>query len=151
MLTLRAALGDRAGEIGARDLVVGQPWTSALPEALTVVTPSGRRIALAADDDGVRRFTDTFEPGHYRVERGEASDADAGAAAPLLFTVNVDASESETLPQVIAPPSLAGDRVLAAASVPRWRPLVGLAALVLLLESLLRLRRRSRALAALRR
>jgi hypothetical protein len=143
-----AYLGDRAGELGARDLVVGQPWVSALPEALTVVTPSGRRIALAADDDGVRRFTDTFEPGHYRVERGEASDADSGAAAPLLFTVNVDPRESETLPQVLAPPSLAGDRVLAAASVPRWRPLVGLAALVLLLESLLRLRRRRRALAA---
>ncbi len=139
-----AYLGDRAKQSSAQALEVGDVWSSALPGPLTVVTPSGRRIALAADDDRVHRFTDTFELGHYRVERHSRGDPE-NIDAPLLFTVNVDPAESDTLAREIPPPTLAGDQVLAAAYRPRWRPLLALAALMLLIESLLRMRSRWRA------
>lgn len=135
-------LGDRANQSGAHSLLVGDVWSTGLPGPLTVVTPSGRRIALSPDDDGVHRLTDTYELGHYRVERGPPGAP--GAPSPLLFTVNVDPAESETLPLDIEPPTIAGDRVFAAAHMPRWRPLFGLAALALLVESLLRARSRRR-------
>lgn len=138
-----AYLGDRAHQSSAQTLEVGDVWSSALPGPLTVVTPSGHRIALAADDDGVHRFTDTFELGHYRVEHRDRRHPKR-SSAPLLFTVNVDPAESDTIPLEIPPPTLAGDQVLAAAHVPRWRPLLALAMLILLIESLLRIRSRRR-------
>ncbi len=138
-----AYLGDRANQSNAQALEVGDVWSSALPGPLTVVTPSGQRIALAADDDGVHRFTNTFELGHYRVEHHDPRHPKR-SSTPLLFTVNVDPSESETTPLEIPPPTLVGDQVLATAHVPRWRPLLALAGLMLLIESLLRMHSRWR-------
>ncbi|MBK7826215.1 hypothetical protein [Nannocystis sp.] len=74
-------------------------------------------------------------PGHYRVTRGDA--------APLTFAVQLDPGESDTRNVAPRPPSRDGDQVLAAALHPRWRPLVLLAAALLLAETLLRARRRN--------
>ena len=63
---------------------------------------------------------------------------------PLTFAVQRDPAESDTSTVPVRPPTLDGDQVLAIAQHPRWRPLVQLAALLLLLETLLRLRRSRR-------
>ncbi|MCY1008925.1 hypothetical protein OV079_25880 [Nannocystis pusilla] len=76
-------------------------------------------------------------PGHYTVERGEDEP-------PLRFAVQVDPAESDTTLHTVAGPRIEGDEVMAAARYPRWRPLVLLVALLLLIESVLRWRSTSR-------
>jgi hypothetical protein len=81
-------------------------------------------------------FRDTLVPGHYRVARDGADE--------LTFAVEVDPLESDTTPVPVRPPTIDGDPQLSAAQHPRWRPLVLLAAALLLAETLLRARPRRR-------
>ena len=124
-----------AGRQGASAAVlkVGEP--RALPGDLpaTVTTPSGAQVAAVPDGQGQAVFKDTFVPGHYVVRRGDDEPA-------VRFAVQVDPAESDTTPRPLAVPAQLGDQILSAARHPRWRPLVLLAALLLLVESLLRWR-----------
>jgi len=70
-------------------------------------------------------------PGHYRVQTG---------AEDLTFAVQQDPAESDTTVVATRPRTDGDDLVLSAAQHPRWRPLVLLAALLLLAETLLRAR-----------
>ena len=129
-----AYLGDQARAAGPRTILAGEPWIAAAgPTA--VVTPDGRQIPLAAGDDGRVRFADTLHLGHHQALRGEGEP-------PLLFTVDPDPRESDTAPLPLRPPPRIGAAALTEAQLPRWRPLVALALLLLAAESLLRLRRR---------
>mgnify|MGYP002777834206 CR=1 FL=1 len=122
----------RQGAAGAV-LKVGEPRVLPDDRPATVTTPSGAEVAAVPDGQGLAVFKDTFTPGHYVVRRGDDEP-------PLRFAVQVDPAESDTTPRAIAAPTLDGDQVLSAARHPRWRPLVLLAALLLLVESLLRWR-----------
>lgn len=118
-------------------LKVGEPRVLAGERPATVTTPSGAQLAAVPDGQGQAVFKDTFVPGHYTIDRGEDEP-------PLRFAVQVDPAESDTTPQAVAAARVEGDQVLAAARHPRWRPLVLLAALLLLAESALRWRMTSR-------
>jgi hypothetical protein len=118
-------------------LKVGEPRVLPGERPATVTTPSGATLAAVPDGQGQAVFKDTFVPGHYTVDRGEDEP-------PLRFAVQVDPAESDTTPRAIAAASVEGDQVLAAARHPRWRPLVLLSALLLLVESTLRWRMTSR-------
>ena len=103
-------------------------------EPVTVQLPDGRERVIPPERQGQAIFKDTFTPGHYRVTRP--------GAAPLTFAVQQDPAESDTTSVAVRPPTVDGDQVLAVAQHPRWRPIVLLAAALLLLETLLRLRPR---------
>lgn len=120
----------------AATLLVGEPRLIPADRPVTVHTPDGHERVLPPERDGQAVFKDTRVPGHYRVTRP--------GGEPLTFAVQQDPAESDTTAVPVSPPTLDGDQVLAAAQHPRWRPLVQLAALLLLLETLLRLRRRPR-------
>lgn len=136
----------RRGAASAR-LLVGEPWALATDAPVAIRTPDGRLLPEAPDEAGVVVFEDTRTPGHYRVE--PPPDAPASARQAPVCSVNVDPAESLTAPVFVArPPSTddadaaAEDAQRARAHLPRWRPLVWLAALLLLAETLLRRRRR---------
>ncbi|WAS96113.1 BatA domain-containing protein [Nannocystis punicea] len=124
-----------ASQQGAAGAVlrVGEPRILPGDRPATVITPTGERLAAVPDGHGEAVFKDTWVPGHYTVERGEDEP-------PLRFAVQVDPAESDTTPRAVAGPQIEGDEVLAAARYPRWRPLVLLVALILLIESILRWR-----------
>ena len=129
-------------------IVAGEPRIIPADRPVTVRLPDGRERIIPPERAGQAVFKDTYMPGHYYVtaSRGEAvvtaGDAQANAAEPLTFAVQQDPAESDTTPVAARPPSLDGDQVMAAAQHPRWRPLVLLAAMLLLLETLLRVRTR---------
>ena len=118
----------------AAHIFAGEPRVIATDRPVTVHTPDGRELVLPPERAGQAVFKDTHLPGHYRVTRPGAD--------PLTFTVQLDPVESDTTPVPVRAPTVDGDQVLAVAQHPRWRPLVLLAALLLLLETALRLRRR---------
>lgn len=117
----------------AATILAGEPRIIPTDRPVTVLTPDGREVVLPPEQAGQAVFKDTLVPGHYRVTRPDAE--------PLTFAVQRDPAESDTTVVPVRAPTLDGDQVLAAAQHPRWRPLVLLAALLLLLETLLRLRR----------
>lgn len=121
--------GGAAGQI-----VAGEPRIIATDKPVTVRMPDGRERILPPEREGQAVFKDTYTPGHYLVT--------TAAGEPLTFAVQQDPAESDTTPVPVRPPSLDGDQVMAAAQHPRWRPLVLLAAALLLLETLLRARAR---------
>lgn len=125
--------GAAAGQIAA-----GEPRRIAADAPVTVYTPDGRELVLPPERAGEAVLRDTYLPGHYRIIRDARSPNDA----PLTFAVQLDPAESDTRTVSPRQPSLDGDQVLAAAQHPRWRPLVLLAALLLLAETLLRARSR---------
>lgn len=118
----------------AAQIFAGEPRVIPTDRPVTVHTPDGRELVLPPEREGQAIFKDTYVPGHYRVTR-PGGDA-------VTFAVQLDPAESDTAVVPVRPPTLDGDQVLAAAQHPRWRPLVLLAAALLLLETLLRLRRR---------
>ncbi|MBA3549957.1 MAG: hypothetical protein H0T76_26055, partial [Nannocystis sp.] len=121
----------------AATILAGEPRIIPADRPVTVHTPDGRERVLPPEREGQAVFKDTLVPGHYRIDRE--------GAEPLTFAVQRDPAESDTAVVAVRPPTLDGDQVLASAQHPRWRPLVHLAALLLLLETLLRLRRAGRA------
>ncbi len=140
----------------AGPIVAGEPRIIATDKPVTVRLPDGRERIVPPEREGQAVFKDTFIPGHYfvtasggdpvvtasggdPVTTGEATDTKP-RSEPLTFAVQQDPAESDTTPVAARPPSLDGDQVMAAAQHPRWRPLVLLAALLLLLETLLRAR-----------
>ncbi len=118
----------------ADQMLVGEPRVIPTERPVTVVPPDGRERVLPPEREGQAVYKDTYLPGHYRVQRE--------GGAPLTFAVQMDPVESDTAVVAARPPSLDGDQVLAVAQHPRWRPLVLLAAALLLLETLLRARPR---------
>ena len=126
------SFGGPAGQI-----VAGEPRIIPADKPVTVRLPDGRERVIAPEREGQAVFKDTYLPGHYFV-----SEPGPSAREPLTFAVQQDPAESDTTPVAVRPPSLDGDQVMAAAQHPRWRPLVLLAALLLLLETLLRVRTR---------
>jgi len=119
----------------ATTILAGEPRFIPTDRPISVLTPDGHERVLPPEREGQAVFKDTLVPGHYRVTRPSGE--------PLTFAVQRDPAESDTTMVPVRPPTLDGDQVLAAAQHPRWRPLVLLAALLLLLETLLRLRRAS--------
>jgi hypothetical protein len=115
----------------AAQIHAGEPREVPADQPVTVRTPDGRDVVVPADR-GHATFTDTLTPGHYRVTRDGADD--------LTFAVQLDPAESDTTPVALQPRAASGDLVLSAAQHPRWRPLVLLAVLLLLAETLLRAR-----------
>ena len=111
---LLAAIGPQGAD---RNVLVGQPLASSLPEAaassaLTLQKPDGRQeqLRVAARDQGNRwSYADTWQSGIYRADYARPS-------ASRLFAVNVNTSESdlttiapEELPQgVTVVPGLSG-------------------------------------------
>jgi hypothetical protein len=118
----------------AGQILAGEPRQIAADVPVTVSTPDGRELVLPPERPGEAVLRDTYLPGHYKVTR-PGGDL-------LTFAVQQDPAESDTHTVAPRPPSLDGDQVLAAAQHPRWRPLVLLAALLLLAETLLRARAR---------
>ncbi len=119
--------GATAGQIFA-----GEPRIIPTETPVTVRLPDGSERVLPPERAGQAVFKDTFMPGHYSV-----LTANVGT-----FAVQRDPAESDTTPVIVRRPTLDGDQVMAAAQHPRWRPLVLLAAVLLLLETLLRARTR---------
>jgi hypothetical protein len=115
----------------AGQILAGEPREIPAEKPVTVTTPDGREVVIPPDR-GQAIFKDTLLPGHYRVQRDGVDD--------LTFAVQQDPAESDTTPIKIQPRSDGDDLVLSAAQHPRWRPLVLLAALLLLAETLLRAR-----------
>ncbi len=124
--------GSRGGFDGSR-VLVGEPRKLAMDSGVVVTTPGGREVSVPVEDDGTSIFRDTFVPGHYRAR---AADGDV----ETCFAVEVDPDESDPRRVEGAEPELDSERKRVAVSIPRWRPLVLLAALLLALESLLRWR-----------
>ena len=114
----------------AGQILAGEPREFPAERPVTVVTPDGREVVLPPDR-GRAVFKDTLIPGHYRVQTG---------AEDLTFAVQQDPAESDTTVVATRPRTDGDDLVLSAAQHPRWRPLVLLAALLLLAETLLRAR-----------
>lgn len=119
----------------AGQLVAGEPRRIASDAPVTVHTPDGRELVLPPERPGEAVLRDTYVPGHYSITRRASDEA-------VTFAVQQDPAESDTTSVAPRPPRLEGDQVLAAAQHPRWRPLVLLAALLLLAETLLRARSR---------
>lgn len=115
----------------AGQILAGEPREIPSDRPVTVHTPDGREVVVPPDR-GRAVFTDTLTPGHYRVTRDGPDE--------LTFSVQQDPEESDTTPVTITPPVQDGDLVLSAAQHPRWRPLVLLAVLLLLAETILRAR-----------
>lgn len=131
-----AWLDTRDPGAAAGQLLAGEPRRIAADAPVTVHTPDGRELVLPPERAGEAVLRDTYLPGHYRVTRaGQGRDG-------LTFAVQLDPGESDTRSVAPRPPSRDGDQVLAAAQHPRWRPLVLLAAALLLAETLLRARSR---------
>lgn len=125
----------KTGVAGTR-VFAGTPRTLRATAPIAVTTPRGRQISVAPDDDGSATFRDTYEPGHYRARTDDTQ---------IVFAVEVDAAESDTHPVVIDTATVQdGEGRNVAVSVPRWREVVIGALLLLLLESLVRLRARRR-------
>lgn len=124
-----------ASQQGAEGAVqrVGEPRSVPGEAPATALLPGGEGVTTVPDGAGQTILRETFTPGHYTVERGEGEP-------PIRFAVQVDPLESDTRQQEIGGGEVDGDRVLAAARHPQWRPLVLLVALLLLLESGLRWR-----------
>jgi hypothetical protein len=120
----------------AATIRAGEPRLIPTDRPVTVHTPDGQERVLPPELAGQAVFKNTLVPGHYHVTRQ--------GGEPLTFAVQRDPAESDTTAVPVRPLALDGDQVLAAAQHPRWRPLVQLAALLLLLETLLRLRRSRR-------
>jgi hypothetical protein len=120
----------------AGQILAGEPRTITTDRPVTVHAPGGREVAVPPGPGGRAVFRDTLVPGHYRVARDGADE--------LTFAVEVDPLESDTTPVPVRPPTIDGDPLLSAAQHPRWRPLVLLAAALLLAETLLRARPRRR-------
>jgi hypothetical protein len=126
-------LGDGSGGARAESVFVGEPRRLRSGATVSVTTPDGRTLPATSDTAGVTTFRETFLPGHYRAtDDGEL----------VTFTVAVDPRESDTAWQPIEREDATGTR--AAVALPRWRPLVVVVALLLGLESLLRLGRARR-------
>lgn len=128
-------LGDGSGGARAGTVFVGEPRRLRSGATVTVTTPDGRTLPATSDAAGVTTFRETFLPGHYRAtDDGEI----------VTFIVTVDPRESDTTWQPIATGDDDTEGTRAAVALPRWRPLVVLVALLLGIESLLRLRRSRR-------
>ncbi len=140
----------RRGAASTR-LMVGEPWRLASDAPVAIRTPSGELVLEAPDERGLIELTDTRAPGHYRVEPAADAEAPASARQAPVCSVNVDPVESRTAP-VFSPGDTSAVEAgadnsqpkarPARAQRPRWRPLVWLAALLLLAETLLRRWRR---------
>lgn len=115
----------------AGQILAGEPRELPADRPVTVHTPDGRTV-IVPPDHGRAVVRDTLTPGHYRVDRDGADE--------VTFAVQQDPAESDTTPVAVRAPQQDGDLVLAAAQHPRWRPLVVLAMLLLIAETLLRLR-----------
>jgi hypothetical protein len=114
----------------AGQILAGEPREFPAERPVTVISPDGREVVLPPDR-GMAVFKDTLTPGHYRVKTG---------ADDLTFAVQLDPAESDTTVVAVAARTDGDDLVLSAAQHPRWRPLILLAALLLLAETLLRAR-----------
>ena len=124
--------GTKAGVTGTR-VTVGEPRAIRSQQPVVIRTPSGRDLSVAPDAEGIATFRETWTPGHHRARVGDEES---------LFSVEVDAVESDTRWQVVQEPSseTASERV--AVTVPRWRWLLLAVAGLLALETLLRWRKR---------
>lgn len=125
--------GARGGVTGTR-VTVGEPRSLRSTTPVVVRTPSGREVSIAPEDDGTAIFRETWTPGHYRT-RAERDES--------MFSVEVDAIESDTVWQPLAEAELDGDARKVAVAVPRWRALMLVIAALLALEAVLRWRRRT--------
>jgi hypothetical protein len=125
-------LGDSGAGARGSVVMVGEPRILRGAAGLTVTTPDGRELATAVDDTGIATFRETFLPGHYRA---------ADETQTWTFVVAVDPSESDTHWAAMAEPEVT-DGSRAAIALPRWRLLVVFVALLLAVESVLRLGRR---------
>jgi hypothetical protein len=144
-------LGRGAASLEGANLAVGAPRSVRAPPGVTpaVLTPTGERVVVAADETGARRFVHTRALGHYRVESAEPA-REVGSAPLDVFTVDVDPREALTVAFPLdarADPDPAGSGNARAIPVltPRWRDAVPWLALLLALETLLRLRAGRRA------
>jgi hypothetical protein len=125
----------RSGGTGAQ-LDVGEPRAIRTEQAITITTPTGQQVSIAPDEGDQAVFRETYVPGHYRVERGDATE---------VFAVVVDPVESDTRWEELgASPLQDGERRHVAVAVPRWRGLWWLIGLLLAAEAVLRWRGRSR-------
>lgn len=123
--------GTRAGVTKTR-VTIGEPRSLRSQTPVIIRTPSGREVSIAPDAEGVATFRETWTPGHYRARAGEDES---------LFSVEVDAIESDTRWQELEETSSEAASQRVAVTVPRWRWLLLLVAGLLALETLLRWRR----------
>jgi len=134
--TIAYLAGARARALGTT-VMVGQPRTVEADAPLEVETPSGRKISIAPDRNGLAVLSDTYEVGHHRVLRADGSLARTG-----LFAVQVDPAESLTRPMPLTQRELEGEQKDVSTLTPRWRSLVPLVLVLLIAEVALRWRRR---------
>jgi hypothetical protein len=134
--TIAYLAGARARALGTV-VLVGEPRAVESDAPVEVEAPSGRRISIAPDRDGLAAFTDTFEIGHHRILRADGSPVRTG-----LFAVQVDPVESLTRPIALSERELEGERKDVSTITPRWRSLVPFVLLLLIAEVALRWRRR---------
>jgi len=115
-----------SGRHGDRSVLVGQPLTGPVSDGsissqLTIRTPEGRRVALAAGAPHASgwSFSDTGYSGYYKVEGDEST------AGGQLFAVNVDARHCDLTPvaadrlpfsNVVDPGGLADEHLPAASA-----------------------------------
>jgi len=131
-----AYLGGGSSSTSGSRILAGEPKAFRTAQAMTIVQPSGQRVSIAPDADGVAQFRDTWTVGHYRVAEADDEARERG------FVVEVDPAESDT--RFVAP-ALAqrdDDQSPVVPLVPSWRPIVLLAAILLALEAGLRWRLR---------
>lgn len=134
-----AAGGRRSGADSSAELITGRPFEISIPDdrPLAARTPDARQLPLVVGDDGAARLTDTFVPGHYRIHG--AGDPTTEVA---VFCAVVDPAESETDPVELKAGQPDGEHATVTATRPAWRSLVLIIAGLLVLETLLRHRRR---------
>ncbi len=106
---------------------------------VSVTLPDGTVRAVVPDDHGRLVLRHTAAPGHYRVVDEDGHDVD-------LFAVYPAPEESDVTAVAPPPPETDDDPELHAVTTwdPAWRPLWLVAAALLALESILRLRARRR-------
>lgn len=130
-----AFLADGPGASRTAHITAGQPWGMATDRPLGVRTPDARQLPLTAGADGKAVLDDTAIPGHYRVY--VAGDQSTEVAS---FSAVVDPAESDTTPVEIQAGEDVGDKATVTATSPAWRLLALLIAILLGIESILRLR-----------
>jgi len=123
-------LADARAGVAGTQIHVGQERTIRSEGPISITTPDGRQVSVAPDDGGAATFHDTFQPGHYRARTDQGES---------VFAVEVDAAESDTT-RIEAPSAELedGEGRSVAVTVPRWREVVFLALVLLLLETILR-------------